>query len=62
MKLHLSIDSDNEAFEHNGGRTETGYLLRKVAAKLESGQDEGTILDGNGNTVGSFAFTPNEPA
>lgn len=60
MKLTITIESDNAAFEHAQGRTETGYLLRKVAGRIESLEESGTILDGNGNTVGSFTFTPSE--
>lgn len=60
MKLTVTIESDNDAFEHAQGRTETAYLLRKVAGRIESLDEGGPIIDANGNTVGSFTFTPSE--
>ena len=35
-------------------------LLRSVARKLDSGAGNGSILDTNGNTVGSYRFVQEE--
>ena len=58
MKFQLYIGTDNAAFEPDPSQ-ELATLLRKVAAKIESGEDYSmfqTIHDTNGNDVGRFAL------
>ena len=55
MKFKLELDSMNAAFDTgDGGVGEVGNILRIVAAMIEQGQDHGSLMDPNGNTVGSF--------
>jgi len=51
FKLH--IDTQNEAFEGNL-HCETIRCLKEVIKKLEQNNDDGSIVDINGNLVGSF--------
>lgn len=57
MKLTVTIEMDNAAFEDgNGGMTEAAYILERLATRLENEGDSfsGALLkDENGNTVGS---------
>lgn len=62
MKLVVNIESNNAAFEHAQGRTETAYLLGLCANLIVGETDAGVLKDFNGNTVGSFSFHPNEEA
>ena len=66
----LTISTDNAAFHVEEVDDEDGYyaphwevarLLREVADKIGVGHDRGPIIDVNGNTVGGFAFTGDEP-
>lgn len=59
MKFSLVIKSNNEAMT-NGGQPEWPVMaiLRDVANKLGDGdRTEGTILDANGNQVGTWKLT-----
>lgn len=59
MKLTLTIQMDNAAFEDgNEGRHEAARILGIVARKLEQGVDtEGRTIDQNGNSVGMWKIT-----
>lgn len=46
-------DSEELSYE---GRSELARLLRKVAAQIETGYDDGVIMDVNGNKVGSYTL------
>lgn len=51
-KFVVSFDTDNAAFEDYSG--EIARILRAVADKVENGVLRGTILDFNGNGIGSY--------
>ena len=53
MTFTLSIDMDNAAFDDDPS-TELIDCLRRVAAKVCVGTIQATVLDSNGNTVGSW--------
>lgn len=59
--LHISLNTDNEAFENNCPQ-ETARILREFADKIEnglgSGLERGRLLDINGNYVGDWDWTP----
>ena len=61
MKFKLEINRmDNAAFNDGmGGREEVARILDKAASRIAD-TDEGVLLDGNGNVVGSWAFTDEE--
>ena len=56
MKMVIEFDCDNAAFESN---TEIGWILRKLANKMEDYDDNqevsGAIIDSNGNSVGYYS-------
>ena len=62
MKLVLEMDLNNAAYREyaeypNEGKLETTVVandLRKVAEKIELGYKGGTIIDYNGNRVGTW--------
>lgn len=61
MRFLLSINCDGAAFHRNDATAdpapEVWRILRRVAERLESGEDEPiTLLDLNGNTVGVARF------
>lgn len=54
MSFTVNIDTGNAAMDTPD---HVAQELRRIAAALDLGFTEGPILDGNGNTVGSFDFT-----
>lgn len=50
-KFVLKIELGNEAMQDG---TDVAGALRKIAEKLETGREGGTILDENGNPVGQY--------
>lgn len=52
MKLHLTLDLSNAAFDDNPN--ELDNLLAKIAEKVKAGTTESLVKDSNGNTIGSF--------
>jgi hypothetical protein len=59
MRFKLELECDNDAFQGAGVEgpfevVETARLLREAAERLYEGA--GSLRDGNGNTVGRFAF------
>jgi len=52
----LQIKTDNEAFKHGAAAEHTAELLRGVADKLNRGDENGAIFDGNGNRVGEWVL------
>lgn len=65
MKLELTIEvkgaalveTDHETGEELGpDRPNIGGLMRAAANSLEDGRDKGTLLDHNGNIVGSWTL------
>ncbi len=58
MKLKLTLEMDNSAFDDGNNRhSETARILSKLADKLEMnpGCTEGRLVDLNGNTVGQWS-------
>jgi hypothetical protein len=53
-RMMLDIDSSNTAVST---KEQLAEILRNVARKVENGQDGGTILDDNGNSVGFYEIT-----
>lgn len=56
MTFVLQINCDNAAFEGDARNAEVAYLLRKTATQIIHRDDEGILMDSNGNRVGSWAF------
>lgn len=57
----LSMECDNAAFAEGEREAEVARILRRTAQRLEDlevaiGNGGGSLLDVNGNRVGSFAF------
>jgi hypothetical protein len=53
MKLIVNIDMDNAAFA-DCPATEAARILRRIAKKMEEGEDGGKVMDVNGNSVGNW--------
>ena len=57
MRFVLSMDMDNDAFREDSG-PEVARILRKLAATVEhrslDTDDDGILLDGNGNRAGTW--------
>ncbi len=62
MAFTLRIETENEAFADGAMLCEIARILRKLAARLESGKDPGRILDYNGNVVGRAEMDTEEGA
>lgn len=57
MRFTLSIDTDNDAFHEGPEGAELSRLLRKVADEVEAPHGHTrSILDANGNRVGSWKW------
>lgn len=54
--MHIKINTDNDAFQGGNGRAEIARIFRNIADKIEAGESPRTILDVNGNTVGSINY------
>ena len=58
--IRIEINTDNAAFDGDGGRAEIARMLRDIADRVESGSIETDhehlqgIRDINGNITGSF--------
>lgn len=56
----MTFETANAAFGDGARHHETARILREVADMIANNYtDEGNIRDGNGNTIGGFAF--NDP-
>ena len=55
-KFEVAIRTENASFEGENKSHELAKLLRKVADKVEQGNEEGMVIDANGNKVGEFSF------
>lgn len=47
--------ADNAAFQDGNKQAEVARILRKVAEKVEAGEDSGPCMDINGNKVGTWS-------
>ena len=67
MKCKIVFELDNAAFHWKGycnsrekketlNLTEVGYAVCGVGNKIANGQMSGSIMDANGNIVGSFGI------
>lgn len=54
MKVRLSLDTDNAAFEDDRWESEVARILRATAVKVEAGGTGFIVRDANGNKVGKF--------
>lgn len=53
--FNLSLRTANAAFEENGTHYEVARILREIADDVEnSGKLHGSVLDYNGNKVGTY--------
>ena len=57
MELIVKIKSNNDAFA-DGQADEVARILRKVTRAIEQGETSGSLLDFNGNKVGTFNLDP----
>lgn len=55
-KFRMEFNVDNAAFDEGGRVHETARILREVAGRLESGDLDGVVRDGNGNRTGSYSL------
>lgn len=60
MQFFCKIKCDNEAFSEYPA-TELARLLRKVASRIEGGEEAGFCIDTNGNLVGRWDVTGERP-
>jgi len=51
----LEAKTGNAAFEDRPA-AELARILRAVAVKLERGETEGAVMDGNGQKVGAWSY------
>lgn len=59
--LKIEIKTDNAAFSEDDvltyeGRYEVARLLRKISVQIEQGDNDGVIMDINGNKVGRWSL------
>ena len=55
--VRIQFDINNDSFMHDDGtidRWEIGHVIPKVAAAIRGREDDGDVVDSNGNTVGYF--------
>ena len=52
--FYLNIETDNAAFSDDAFEAEIARILRRVADRVERGEQSGGILDVNGNGVGDW--------
>ena len=55
----LNIETDNAAFT-DGPFDEFRLVFDRVLHKLAAGEREGTVLDSNGNRIGTFLWLTDE--
>lgn len=56
MEFVALIELDNDAFADGNMEHELSRILQTLAKKIEGGNKDGNIRDGNGNSVGNFAI------
>lgn len=54
MKLTLTINMNNAAFEDDNASKEATRILRVAAEQIQHGYEVGSLRDINGNHVGRF--------
>ena len=59
--LNIEIKTGNAAFSEDEvltieGRYEVARLLRKISVQIEQGDNDGVIMDINGNKVGRWSL------
>lgn len=59
--MKINFETGNAAFADSDGndsdearRAESARILRHIADKLDAGQDSGSVMDYNGNKVGTW--------
>ena len=52
MKAFIVVDMNNDAFEEPA--TELSRILEDIVKRVKEGESDFTLLDLNGNAVGSF--------
>lgn len=62
--LHITLDTDNVAFQKNGWRKEAAHVLIKFAAQLlysGSGKSTGALQDTDGEACGDWDYVDDDP-
>ena len=52
--FYLNIETDNAAFTDDAPEAEIARILRRIAERVERGEQSGDIMDVNGNRVGAW--------
>lgn len=60
-EFSITFDMGNAAFDDGNAPAECARILRDIAAKVERGQEDGTVRDVNGNNVGAWSAEYPEP-
>ena len=55
-KFSVEFDIENAAFAEGNAGAETARILRRIAERLEDGEDSGACVDINGNQVGWWSI------
>lgn len=54
MTAIIRINMDNAAFDGDNRNEELARILRDLAKHIEGGNTERTVMDSNGNRLGTF--------
>lgn len=57
MGVNVEFDTNGAAFDAECFAMEVARILRRVADRVERGEDGGTCVDINGNSVGAWEAT-----
>lgn len=55
MKITIKFNTGDDSFVNGTDTTKT--IMHQVSKKITNGQDEGNIIDINGNSIGKFKVT-----
>jgi hypothetical protein len=53
----LKFSTDNAAFDGQFDLEEIARILRHIADRVVDGDDSGSVIDINGNKIGTFKYT-----
>lgn len=54
--FNLKFSIDNAAFQNGDGREEIARILEETVEQIKNGRNQGSIMDINGNDVGSWSI------
>ena len=55
--FRVQFDTNNAAFDGPDATDEIERVLRRVGAKVATGEREGVVQDTNGNTIGKWRWS-----